>query len=124
MYSVQTLGFISTSIIAPRFIYRFNLSGVVITTQCVQALATIVVGPSEVLKLPEIIWIMITGLLIAGLSSPFCLIPPFKEMESCLEAYPDKKFNPDKVKGIISALFSASIAMGGIIGPIFGAAVC
>ena len=55
------------------------------------------IGPSDILGMPDIIWITVVGFAITGLASPFSIIPPYKEIENCLEIYEDKKFDPEKV---------------------------
>ena len=58
--------------------------------------------------------------MISGASSPFTVIPPYKELENCLDAYEDKKFDPEAIQDVVSALFNSSYALGGITGPLFG----
>jgi hypothetical protein len=59
------------------------------------------------------------GFGISGLMSPLTIVPPYKELELCLDAW-GKKFNPDDVQDVVSALFNAAYAVGGIVGPVFG----
>lgn len=77
-------------------------------------------GPSLVFGMRETIGVTLIGFMISGLACPFSIIPPYSEIEYCLEAYPDKKFNPEEVQDIVSGLFNSSYAMGSIGGPLFG----
>lgn len=60
-------------------------------------MAAFLIGPSDILGIPSIIWITVAGFVLAGMASPFSVIPPYKELENCLEIYEDKHFDPEKV---------------------------
>lgn len=61
------------------------------------------------------------GLAISGMGSPWTIVPAYRELENSLDVYENKNFDPEEVQDIISALFNATYALGGIVGPIFGA---
>lgn len=58
--------------------------------------------------------------MVTGLASPFSIIPPYSELEYCLESYKDKKFHPEEVQDIVSGVFNSAYAFGSIGGPLFG----
>jgi hypothetical protein len=67
-----------------------------------------------------LLYITLIGLAITGLASPFSVIPPYTELEQCLDVYKDKRFDPEEVQDIVSGVFNAAYGMGGITGPLFG----
>ena len=61
------------------------------------------------------------GLIIAGLASSFVFIPPYKEMELCLDVYkPRKNFHPERVQDMVSGVYNSGYAFGGVLGPVYG----
>lgn len=86
-----------TAHFAPKLVHRFSLVAVVIVAQLIQATCAFLVGPSEFFGIPELLYITIIGFHITGLASPFSIIPPYSELEYCLEAYKDKNFDPEEV---------------------------
>jgi len=78
------------------------------------------VGPSELLHFPELLYITIIGFFITGCASPFSVVPPYSELAYCLEVHKDKNFNPEDVQDIVSGVFNSAYALGGITGPLFG----
>ena len=63
----------------------------------VQAVSSYLIGPSEFFQIPSIVWITIAGFFLSGLASPFTIVPPYKELESCLSVYKNKNFDPEVV---------------------------
>ena len=120
IYSIQSVGFMLTAHFAPKLVHRFSLVAVVIVAQLVQACAAFMVGPSNLLHLPELLALTIVGFFISGLASPFSIVSPYSELEYCLEAHKDKNFDPEEVQDIVSGVFNSSYAFGGITGPLFG----
>ena len=63
---------------------------------------------------------MIAGYIISGLTSPFSLVAPYSEMYQSLSVYQDKSFDPQEVADVVSGLYNALYALGGVFGPIYG----
>ena len=63
---------------------------------------------------------MVLGYFITGAASPFTLVAPYTEIKQSLEIYKDKNFDPHDVSDIVSGIYNAFYAIGGIIGPVFG----
>ena len=101
-------------------VHKFSLAGVVIISQLIQAFAALLVGSSRILYLPDNIWVLVAGYIISGLTSPFSLVAPYSEIQQSLSVYHDKNFDPSAVSDIVSGLYNALYALGGVIGPIFG----
>lgn len=84
----------ATAPVTPSIIHRFSLVGVVIVTQLIQSYAALLIGPSLMFGIRETLGLTLLGFMITGLACPFSVIPPYSELEYCLEAHKDKKFNP------------------------------
>ncbi|CDW88418.1 permeases of the major facilitator superfamily [Stylonychia lemnae] len=118
--SCQPVGFLLTTHFASKIIPKFNPQIILILAQIFQAGAAFLVGPSLFFELPEKIYIMIIGLLLTGMASPFSLITPYSVLEQSLLSQRDKNFNPEEVQDIVSGIFNSCYAIGGITGPIYG----
>ena len=60
------------------------------------------------------------GFCLSGLASPLTIVPPYRELEKFLGVYKNKRFEPERVQDIVSAIYNTTYALGGIIGPLFG----
>ncbi|CDW71139.1 major facilitator superfamily [Stylonychia lemnae] len=118
--AIQSVGFLLTTHIAPVVIKRFNLFAIVIVSQLIQSVGSFLVGPSLFFNIQEKIYITCIGLFISGLASPFNMVTSFSIMVQAAHKHRTKRFDPDQVKNLVSALFNSSYAIGGMTGPIFG----
>jgi len=76
--------------------------------------------PSSILQLPYNIYLVLLGLLLAGITNAHLVIPPMDEMiEAGMEQYGlDTK--SDALSDACSGLFNMSFATGEILGPLIG----
>ena len=105
----------------PKIITKFrNPVVVVIFSQLIQAAAAFLVGPSKFFKMQDSIYYTIAGLFLTGVFSPLIIVPSYFILVDVLEKRADKHFNPDEINNIVSGIYNASYAIGGMTGPIFG----
>ncbi len=113
------IGFLLTSLFVHKSLENFNSTLVISLCFLVQAFATFLIGPSSILKLPNYLTIIISGLLLTGLAGSFTSIGAYTEMYE-----PYIKINPncdrDKLSDILSGLYNAGFSLGTIIGPMAG----
>ncbi len=60
-------------------------------------MAAFLIGPSEIFGIPEKVYITMIGFSISGMLSPWTIVPPYRELELCLDVYEDKHFDPEEV---------------------------
>ena len=88
-------------------------------TACfVSVLVNFMIGPSQILGLPNSLYIMAFGQLASGVVYAFLLVPVLPEMiDSVSVLYPKDEVI---VNDLSSAIFSSIQGVGSIFGPIYG----
>ena len=78
------------------------------------------IGPSQILALPETLFFTITGLTMTGVFLAPMIIPVLPEMiEAANKSFPDK--NKHTRNNYASGLFNTGLGLGTCIGPLYGA---
>lgn len=76
-------GFLVTSLIVHKVLSKFHqkaVSLIIAIAFLFITLATFMIGPSSILKMPNSLPLMIAGLLLTGLAGAFSAIPSYDEM--------------------------------------------
>ena len=98
-----------------------NMTSVIIICFIIQALGTLMIGPSYLLRriIPDSLIVIVIGLFLIGLAGSYTSIGAYTEMYE-----PYVKINPscnkDQLSDILSGLYNAGFSLGTIVGPMAG----
>ncbi|CDW90373.1 major facilitator superfamily [Stylonychia lemnae] len=120
IFACQNFALMITCFLVPKLTKKYNLFLCIIIAQIVQGFGAQLIGPSEFLKIPNHISVMIIGLMINGMATNLSIIPPYKQLELCLLSQQGKNYDHEKVKDAVSGIFNALYDLGSTFGPIFG----
>ena len=84
--------------------------------------ANLCVGPSQILNLPQTVWMMVIGELLHGLVDPFLLIPALPEMIASVTPHFPKE-STGQINDKACGLFNMFLGIGQVAGPIYGSLV-
>lgn len=82
----------------------------------IQMVGVFMIGPIE--GFPNILTVVIVGLIVTGLAAPLSVIPAYEEMKEPFVESTNGVYDNDKLTDILSGLFNAGFSLGTIIGPI------
>lgn len=80
VYASQCFGFLLTSPFAHKAIEKFDCQTVIIVAQFIQVIDTFMLGPSNLLMFPNVLWLSIFGLVLSGMTFPFTIICAYQEL--------------------------------------------
>jgi hypothetical protein len=110
--------FLVTCLFVHRVLAAFNPTIVIAVAFILQAIATLMIGPSHLLRaiLPDKLSIIISGLVLTGLAGSFTSIGAYTEMH---DPYVNLHPNCDKneLSDILSGLYNAGFSLGTFVGP-------
>lgn len=113
--------FLVTCLSVHKALSSWNPTIVISVAFIFQALATLMIGPSHLLRnyLANSLSVILSGLVLTGLAGSFTSIGAYTEMhEPFIQMYP--KCDKDKLSDILSGLYNAGFSLGTILGPIAG----
>lgn len=119
VYASQCFGFLLTSPFPHRLLEKFNSIEIMLVTMIIQVLACFMLGPSEVLHLPNYLWISIPGLILGGMSFPFTIVAAYQELYDAV-VMNGKSYDPVVMNDNLVALFNSFFSLGLIMGPLVG----
>jgi MFS family permease len=79
------------------------------------------IGPSEIFRFPDNLWMMGIGQAFEGVVNPFILVPGLPEMIDV--AFEKHQHQEQRINDYCSALYTSFLGLGLVAGPIYGAYV-
>lgn len=118
-FLASAMTYIVGSPLASYFSQVFNRKAVIIMAFGLMTLQSALLGPSALLGLPDSLVLVCLGDLLIGLCLSLALIPLLSELIDLLEK--EKRFSPDSLSDMCSALFNSMFNLGNLLSPLIAA---
>jgi len=118
IFALQTVTFAITTRLVHLVPQYFDKRSIITPAIIFSGIIAFLYGPSELLGLPNELWVICAGFGISGIFLAFGLVSVVPEMINALSYKYDSE-NP-KLNDLVSGLFNAGFGMGQIIGPLAG----
>ena len=118
-YTIQFIGFLCVSPFCHKIMHHVDNTLLISVSQILQGVASLLIGPSHLLGLPNSLAVIVSGLFLTGIANTFTTISTYKEMhDPYIERYgKPSAANSEKLSDILSGLYNAGFSSGVIIGP-------
>ena len=108
---IMPMFYIPTSILVQKVPNSVQKRTILILASLMAFFANLFVGPSELFKMPDSIWVMVIGQALRGIVDPFTLVPSLPEMiDSVLPLYPESA--EVEINNISSGMFNMFLGLG------------
>lgn len=123
IFAAPSLAYIISTQVVYLLLQKFPFRRLVMFASLVlTVLALVLAGPSPLLGLPNSLTLLVTGLLLTGLSNAFAFIPVFSEAhEAMIENYHFSEEN-ELLSDKTAAIYGLFYSLGSVLAPIFGGA--
>ena len=116
-YTIQFLGYLLVSPFCHKFLERFNGTLLTVLSFYVIGIASFLIGPSDIMNMPNSIYLIVSGLFITGLATSFTTIGTFQEMYLPFVELNKGAYDKDKLGDVLAGLYNGAYSIGVIIGP-------
>lgn len=124
VFAVPSICYCITTPLVNRISHRFRSKRILMLfALCVTVVALLIAGPSEILGLPNELWVLTIGLGLIGTSSGLAFVPVFPEiMEGVMERNGLLE-ETDELCDKVSGMYGTFYSIGSILAPIVGGAL-